>query len=88
MVCRYARYRQQACSQLQRLGRVTLQARALTISGQVQGVGFRPFIYRLARQHELTGWVRNNVGTVERMLYVTSRFAASLAMARPLKKAP
>ena len=27
--------------------------------GAVQGVGFRPFLYRLARELELTGWVRN-----------------------------
>jgi hydrogenase maturation protein HypF len=42
-----------------------LSARQIVISGQVQGVGFRPFIYRLAVQHELTGWVRNCVGIVE-----------------------
>ncbi len=35
-----------------------------TISGQVQGVGFRPFIYRLAMQYRLTGWVRNQSGEV------------------------
>ncbi|SFE49478.1 carbamoyltransferase HypF [Thermoflexibacter ruber] len=29
------------------------------ISGQVQGVGFRPFIYRLAVQKNLKGWVSN-----------------------------
>ncbi|MFB3132855.1 MAG: acylphosphatase, partial [Rhodothermales bacterium] len=27
--------------------------------GIVQGVGFRPFVYRLARQHDLRGWVLN-----------------------------
>ncbi len=31
----------------------------LRISGAVQGVGFRPFIYRLARHHGLQGWVSN-----------------------------
>jgi len=31
----------------------------------VQGVGFRPFVYRLAHVFELTGWVRNNGGEVE-----------------------
>ncbi|MDH5612816.1 MAG: carbamoyltransferase HypF [Gammaproteobacteria bacterium] len=35
------------------------------LSGQVQGVGFRPFIYRLAIEHDLVGWVRNCVGVVE-----------------------
>ena len=40
-------------------------ARFITISGRVQGVGFRPFVYRLAHQHRITGWVRNVDGTVE-----------------------
>ncbi len=35
------------------------------IGGRVQGVGFRPFVYRLAQRFELTGWVRNNGGEVE-----------------------
>lgn len=30
------------------------------ISGIVQGVGFRPFVYGLALTHRLTGWVRND----------------------------
>ena len=36
----------------------------LTITGQVQGVGFRPFIYRIARQYQLRGWVKNYSGEV------------------------
>jgi hydrogenase maturation protein HypF len=35
------------------------------IQGVVQGVGFRPFVYRLAGRHELRGWVRNTSGSVE-----------------------
>jgi hydrogenase maturation protein HypF len=31
----------------------------ITITGLVQGVGFRPFIYRIATKHCLTGWVQN-----------------------------
>jgi hydrogenase maturation protein HypF len=31
----------------------------ISISGLVQGVGFRPFIYRLAYAHNLRGWVEN-----------------------------
>ncbi len=31
----------------------------LVVNGVVQGVGFRPFIYRLATRYALTGWVQN-----------------------------
>ncbi|MCP9439726.1 MAG: carbamoyltransferase HypF [Nitrospira sp.] len=31
----------------------------VTIEGTVQGVGFRPFVYRLARELGLGGWIRN-----------------------------
>jgi len=34
------------------------------IRGAVQGVGFRPFIYRLATFLNLTGWINNNTGGV------------------------
>lgn len=30
------------------------------VNGQVQGVGFRPFIYKLAKELALTGWVKNS----------------------------
>src|SRR3989338_418963 len=32
----------------------------LCIQGVVQGVGFRPFIYKLAKELELLGWVSNS----------------------------
>ncbi|HVZ47829.1 MAG TPA: carbamoyltransferase HypF [Gemmatimonadaceae bacterium] len=35
------------------------------MTGVVQGVGFRPFIHRLAVRLGLAGWVRNVAGTVE-----------------------
>ena len=35
------------------------------VTGVVQGVGFRPFIFRLAHEHNLAGWVRNTSGQVE-----------------------
>ncbi|TAK17457.1 MAG: hypothetical protein EPO35_02965, partial [Acidobacteria bacterium] len=31
----------------------------LVVRGAVQGVGFRPFVYRLAERHALDGWVNN-----------------------------
>lgn len=34
--------------------------KSLRIRGIVQGVGFRPHVYRLAKKHALTGWVINN----------------------------
>lgn len=43
----------------------SVSGRRLWISGHVQGVGFRPFVYRLALRHGLGGWVRNTVGEVE-----------------------
>jgi hydrogenase maturation protein HypF len=36
----------------------------LRVSGVVQGVGFRPFVHRLALRHGLRGWVSNTAGDV------------------------
>jgi hydrogenase maturation protein HypF len=36
----------------------------IKITGAVQGVGFRPFVYRLARAHTLSGWVANDTDGV------------------------
>jgi len=42
-----------------------LQTRRIRVHGTVQGVGFRPFVYRLARELQLDGWVRNDGEGVE-----------------------
>lgn len=41
-----------------------MQTWHIHIQGQVQGVGFRPFIYRLAHQFGLHGWVNNTLDGV------------------------
>ena len=37
----------------------------ITVKGVVQGVGFRPFVYKLAGDHRLNGWVLNTSEGVE-----------------------
>ena len=41
------------------------QASSIRVRGVVQGVGFRPFVYRLACAQSLTGWVLNGEEGVE-----------------------
>ena len=38
------------------------------VRGVVQGVGFRPFVHRLALRHHLAGWVKNASGDVQLVL--------------------
>jgi hydrogenase maturation protein HypF len=44
---------------------LTVIARRIRVTGIVQGVGFRPFVWRLAQELTLTGWVRNDPYGVE-----------------------
>ncbi len=37
----------------------------VVVFGVVQGVGFRPFVYRTARSQQYTGWVKNIGSGVE-----------------------
>jgi len=46
-------------------GTAAVAARRWRIAGRVQGVGFRPFVYRLAQTFGLHGWARNSGGEVE-----------------------
>jgi len=42
---------------------------SVTVSGYVQGVGFRYFVSRLARKYRVEGWVKNtSAGDVEALL--------------------
>jgi hydrogenase maturation protein HypF len=57
------------------------------VEGVVQGVGFRPFVYRLAGELALTGWVRNDErgveAEVEGELQAVEAFLARLAAEAP-----
>ncbi len=59
----------------------------ITISGQVQGVGFRPFVYGLAHEFQLKGSVCNNQDGV--LIHInSSKEKATAFLAAILKKAP
>jgi len=60
--------------------------RRLTVAGAVQGVGFRPFVCRLARELRLGGWVRNGPDGVT--LEVEGPAAALDAFERRLRHEP
>jgi hydrogenase maturation protein HypF len=59
----------------------------IRVSGVVQGVGFRPFVWRLARELELTGWVRNDSRGVEIEVFGAAEQVRSL-VERLQKEAP
>ena len=49
----------------EKAAKVAMRAARVRVRGIVQGVGFRPFVYRLARELGLNGWVRNDAEGVE-----------------------
>jgi hydrogenase maturation protein HypF len=57
------------------------------VQGTVQGVGFRPYVYRLARDERLGGWVRNDergvVLEVEGAAAAVERFLERLPLEAP-----
>ncbi|MGZ3775660.1 MAG: carbamoyltransferase HypF [Bdellovibrio sp.] len=58
----------------------------ILITGTVQGVGFRPFIYNLAREHQIMGWVNNNLEGVSIDAEGASQQLKKFLEAIPLKK--
>ncbi|WP_017379384.1 carbamoyltransferase HypF [Paenisporosarcina sp. TG-14] len=40
------------------------KALKIIVTGRIQGVGFRPFVYSLSIKYDLTGTVQNNIGCV------------------------
>ncbi len=63
-----------------------LQALRLVLTGRVQGVGFRPFVYRLAQRWGLNGWVRNSAGRV--VIHIEGGVADVEAFTKALTAAP
>ena len=63
------------------------EARIIRVAGIVQGVGFRPFVYNLAREMGLAGWVLNHSGgvdiVVEGPAEQLDRFVQELQRRRP-----
>ncbi len=66
---------------------VELARARIIVRGVVQGVGFRPFIYRLANDYELKGWVLNSTeGVVIEVEGLTNRlqeFIADITLQAP-----
>ena len=59
---------------------------SIRVRGVVQGVGFRPFVYRLARANTLAGWVLNGEEGVE--IFVEGAQPGLQAFVQDLKTQP
>jgi hydrogenase maturation protein HypF len=59
---------------------------SIRVRGVVQGVGFRPFVYRLARSNTLAGWVLNGEEGVE--IYLEGAESGLRAFVQDLKTQP
>ncbi|MBX3256263.1 MAG: carbamoyltransferase HypF [Chitinophagaceae bacterium] len=55
------------------------------IQGLVQGVGFRPLVYRLANAHQLKGYVCNGNDGVH--IYINTGFESAIAFVEEIKRA-
>ncbi len=64
------------------------EARLLHVTGTVQGVGFRPFIYQLAKAHGLFGYVKNLGNHVEILIEGSPESLEIFLKELPEKKPP
>jgi hydrogenase maturation protein HypF len=77
----------ETCEVRKKLGDRVMHATIL-VTGIVQGVGFRPFIYRIAKRQQLRGFVRNRADavveiTVEGEMPRIEAFLQSLNLEKP-----
>src|ERR1700683_3144843 len=59
---------------------------SIKVRGLVQGVGFRPFVFRLARANTLAGWVLNGEEGVE--IFLEGAEQSVKAFVQALKSEP
>ncbi|WP_226646517.1 carbamoyltransferase HypF [Microbulbifer variabilis] len=64
------------------------ERRRVAIKGLVQGVGFRPYIYRLALDCQLTGWVANHSGGLQLEVEGETAAVEKFLQRLPLEKPP
>jgi hydrogenase maturation protein HypF len=73
-----------------------VKRKAIEITGIVQGIGYRPFVYNLALKHSIRGWVLNNEkgvlidaegedGALDRFIEELTKLAPPLARIETLK---
>ena len=63
-----------------------VSACSIRVRGVVQGVGFRPYVFRLAREHTLTGWVLNATEGVD--IHLEGPESELRAFVRELERQP
>lgn len=64
-----------------------MQTWHIHIEGQVQGVGFRPFVYQLAQQMHINGWVNNDLDGVHIVFNANEQLASDFYN-RTIQEAP
>lgn len=62
--------------------------KGIRVSGTVQGVGFRPYVWRLAQQYQLKGYVGNDAGGVFIRVWGEAEALAAFIEQLPLQAPP
>lgn len=67
---------------------ISLKTYHIHITGQVQGVGFRPFVYVLAVRQGIKGWVKNTIDGVHIRFNAPDQQNAGIFAAKVVDQAP